>query len=225
MRIYLIPGLGADRRMYDSLISTLGKGEVLEFIPPLPGEDLPSYVQRFSARIQTEDPFVLIGTSLGGIMCIELLQYLSPRKIIMLASVKNRKEIPWWIRMLRYVPVYRILPGDWYKKQVIRMASKGLKGPLQREAEMIIAMAQSADPHWVKWGIDSVVQWNGNCNDFSNIIHLHGSKDPLFPLRYVKQAEVIRGGTHVMNITRAKEINKRIDEIITALSADRSTFH
>lgn len=225
MRIYLIPGLGADRRMYNSLIAELGQGEVLEFSSPLPGEDLQQYVVRLADRIQKEEPFVLIGTSLGGIMCMELLQHVRPLKTIMLASVKNRKEIPWWIRLLRYVPVYRMLSGNWYKKQVIRMASRGLKGPLQQDAALIIAMAQSADPNWVKWGIDAVIKWNGSCNDFSNIIHLHGSKDPLFPLRYIQQAEVIRGGTHVMNMTRANEINQRIYQIITAISADRTTLH
>ena len=104
MRIYLIPGLGADRRMYNSLIAELGQGEVLEFSSPLPGEDMQQYVVRLADRIQKEEPFVLIGTSLGGIMCMELLQHVRPLKTIMLASVKNRNEIPWWIRLLRYVP-------------------------------------------------------------------------------------------------------------------------
>lgn len=214
MRIYMIPGLGADKRMYDSLVETLGVGEVLEFTPPLPGENLESYARRFLDRIQTDSPFVLIGTSLGGIICMELVRHIRPLQVIILASVKHRGELPWWIRMLRYVPIYRIIPGAIFKKAVIQMAQKGKKGPLHREAELIVSMAKEADEKWIRWGIHAVIQWRRNEAPHAEILHLHGNRDLLFPLRFIHNAEVIRGGTHVMNLTMAPVINQRIKKVL-----------
>ena len=37
-------------------------------------------------------------------------EYLSPQKVIIISSAKNRKELPLRYRFQRYIPLYAILP-------------------------------------------------------------------------------------------------------------------
>ena len=48
-----------------------------------------------------------------------------------------------------------------------------------------------------------------------NIVHIHGTKDNVFPLKHIKNAIEIKGGTHIMILTKAKKISKIIDEVLT----------
>ncbi len=45
-----------------------------------------------------------------------------------------------------------------------------------------------------------------------NIVHIHGTKDNIFPIKHIKNSIEIEGGTHVMILTKAKEISKIIHE-------------
>jgi hypothetical protein len=61
--------------------------------------------------------------------------------------------------------------------------------------------------------MDDVMKWR-NEEIPANLIHIHGSNDEVFPIRYVKPAYVLKGG-HLLVFHHANEVNKLLEEILT----------
>jgi pimeloyl-ACP methyl ester carboxylesterase len=85
-KIYLIPGLGADGRMYMPQLRVLDNAIVLEHRKPLKGETLSAYSRRLAGQVDTAAPFILVGTSLGGMIAVEMSRIIQPDKVILIAA-------------------------------------------------------------------------------------------------------------------------------------------
>ncbi|HCF62788.1 MAG TPA: hypothetical protein DEU93_00310, partial [Chitinophagaceae bacterium] len=72
MKAYCISGLGADERIFCNLHFPEALEPVyLKWIKPEPNETLEQYAMRLSEKIEGDEPFVLIGLSLGGMLALE----------------------------------------------------------------------------------------------------------------------------------------------------------
>jgi len=194
--------------MYAQQIKVLPDVVVLEHLKPIRGETIPQYAGRVAKNIDTSQPFALIGTSLGGIVSMELSRILKPEKLILIASVKNREEMPLFIRSMRFLKLHRLIAGTQFKRfnnlMVKRLDSRG-DSPA---AAIIKQMTDDASPEFIEWAINAIIQWRPPANYRSDIVHIHGTKDQLFPIHKIKNAIAIQNGSHVMNMTMSHEVNK-----------------
>jgi pimeloyl-ACP methyl ester carboxylesterase len=214
MRIYLLPGLGADKRMYERQIKILPEAIVIEHLPPVKAQTLAQYAKRIAALIDTSQPFILIGTSLGGMVAIELTQLLKPEKVILMASIKSLDEMPVLFRSMKYLRLHRLIPGSFYKKMNSLMI-KRLDGRGDAEAARVIrSMMETTQPEFIDWAINAVVNWNPPKNIPVQVIHLHGTADQLFPISKIKNVIAVKNGSHVMNITKSEEVNALLLEAV-----------
>src|SRR5438046_2594666 len=93
--IYCFPGQGSDKRIFDSLtISPDYQVKVIEYGTPQKHATMNSFARELAKQIDTTKPFVLLGVSLGGMICVELSEILKPEKTILISSAKNRNELP-----------------------------------------------------------------------------------------------------------------------------------
>ncbi len=209
-KVYLIPGLGADARMYEPQVRILERYEVLEHQKPLKGETLRAYAKRLTEKIDTSEPFILIGTSLGGILSMEISRILQPEKVILISSVKHRAELPLWMRVMKYLRLHKLLSG----KRFIEFSKSNIRLLITkrdtRVAKLLMDMHEDADPDFVEWAINEVINWDGKADHRADIIHIHGTKDRLFPFANVKNAIAITGGSHVMGCTQPGDVNEAI---------------
>jgi len=183
--------------------------EVLEWFTPLPDESFNDYTRRFAKQINTGGSFAIIGTSFGGIMAVELARILNPDKLIIISSVKCRAELPPYVRIGKYISLFRSSTGVMYNR-VNRVLLKILRlGSQQKFLDTVIEMSQNADEDFIRWAIDKVMKWE-NKNYPHRILHIHGTYDALFPIIFIKDCVRIEGGTHTMVIERAEEINKLV---------------
>ena len=214
MHIYLIPGLGADKRMYAPQLKVLPNATVLEHLEPVKGETLTQYAQRVAEKIDTAQPFALVGTSLGGIISMELSRLLNHEKIVLIASVKNREEMPMFIRSMRILNLHKLISGESFKSfnnlMVRRLDSRG-DSPA---ANLIKAMTMDASPRFIDWAVNAIINWHGPKDYRPDIVHIHGTKDQLFPIHKIQHAIAIKNGSHVMNITMSYEVNKALLEAL-----------
>jgi hypothetical protein len=210
MNIYLIPGLGADKRMYTQQLKVLPNATVLEHLEPIKGESLSQYALRISKGIDTSAPFSLIGTSLGGIVSMELSRILNPEKIVLIASIKNRSEMPMLIRSMGLLKLHKLISGSQFKSfnkmLVKRLDSRG-DSPA---ATIIKQMTDDVPAEFIDWAINAIVNWYPPVDYRSDIVHIHGTKDQLFPIHKIKNPIVIQNGSHVMNMTMSYEVNKAL---------------
>ena len=209
--VYLIPGLGADGRMYEPQLSLPFKFKMLEWEKPLsPEESLRSYVTRMANRMEPgKQPFAIIGTSLGGIAALEMAKVVKPKKLVLIATAKTSSEIPPFMRLGKYLPVYKAVTPktfDVFRK----IAHPVVKVAHPMHYTLFHKMIMQSDAKFIKWGMkQAIMRMNEQLPD-CDWLHLHGTADHMFPVRYIKQAVIIEKGTHFMNIERADEINRLI---------------
>ena len=72
------------------------------------------------------------------------------------------------------------------------------------------------DKIYLPWAIKNVLHWKQE-GENSNVIHIHGDNDGVFPIKNIQNSIVISGGTHVMILNKAKKINKILVEILDNL--------
>lgn len=59
----------------------------------------------------------------------------------------------------------------------------------------------------------AVVKWD-NKTIPNNVYHIHGDKDLVFPYKNIKNAELVKCGTHIMVYNMAKQVNKLLNNIL-----------
>lgn len=212
MKVYFIPGIANNRLLYTHQENLFDDVEFLEWFKPFPNERLHEYAERFSKAINTAEPFALIGTSFGGVMAVELCKFLHPEAVIIISSVKSKNELPFYIRLGRWFPFYQLSAARIYHKITGYYWNK--QADLKPADSVFKEMAEDADPDFIKWGIKQLMRWN-NTKFWHKIVHIQGDKDYLFPLRKVKDAIVIKNGSHAMIYEKPNEINPILKEIIT----------
>lgn len=204
MKIYFISGLGADRRVFSLLDLSFCQPVFLDWINPEPSDTLTSYSARLRKLIPEENPIV-VGLSLGGMLAAEMAKADSKLKAILISSNKSSLEFPSYLRMFKYIPVYKWIPGTVLKNiQALYTYSFGVKDPAQKK--ILFDIIKDADISFVKWAIGAIMHWNSTSTS-SNIIHIHGTADRLLRLKYVKPDYIIPGGSHTMTMDKHAEIS------------------
>jgi pimeloyl-ACP methyl ester carboxylesterase len=212
--IYFFPGQGSDKRIFDSLeIDPRFNKIFIEYTVPKKGTSLAQFAKQLSVQIDTTKPFILIGVSLGGMLCCEMSEYLHPEKTIIISSAKNRKELPFRYRFQRYIPLYAVLPPV-----VLKWGAKVMQPIVEpdrnKNKETFKSMLNSKSPKYYKRTIRMIVNWQLRKNS-RKIIHIHGTKDHTLPYRKLKNVDhTVEKGSHMMTLTRAREIGNILKTIL-----------
>ena len=210
--VYFISGLGADKRVFSLLNLSFCTPVFIEWTKPLHNESLKNYALRLKEKV-TEPNALIIGISFGGMLVTEMAKNDTKIKAIILSSAKTSKEIPYYYKIGKYLPLYRILPDAWVRLLIkrIRWILGGKNNP---EKEILTNIVSETDIGFTKWAISSILHWD-NKDVPSNLIHIHGTSDKLIPHRFVKADHLIRGGTHVMTLDNHAEVSNLLNSLLT----------
>jgi len=96
--LYLLSGLGADRRVFDFLDLHGFKLIHIEWIKPLDDEKIESYARRLLDQIKSTRP-TLVGVSFGGIIAIEIAKQVETNEVILISSATTKAAIPFRYRL------------------------------------------------------------------------------------------------------------------------------
>jgi hypothetical protein len=214
MVIYAIPGLGTTDVLYKNIVIKGVELIVLQWPRPEKDDTMQSYARKFLPQINVDQPFCLLGVSFGGMICTELSRLISPKKIFLVSTSKSRKELPWFIRIFKHVPIHKIIP----ERQHRRMAyeSGWLIGFGKAFIPEYLGMIDSMEGDYFKNAINIIVNWNRKETP-TNYVHIHGSSDKLLMYKYVKADHTIENGSHAMIVFQGEEIGKIIEEEINLL--------
>jgi pimeloyl-ACP methyl ester carboxylesterase len=208
-RIYCISGLGADEKIFTHLDIDGYELRYIPWIRPHKKETIDSYAKRMGKYIKDENA-ILIGVSFGGMIGIEIAKQLPLRKLFIVSSIKSVLEMPRWMKMAGTLKLDKILPARLHK-YTEKIDNNRLGVSTKEEKEMVRAYRKNADLVFVDWAISQIVNWK---NDWQpeNIIHIHGEKDKIFPIKKISPSFVVKDGTHMMIYNRAKEISEFIQK-------------
>ena len=213
MTNYFISGIASDYRAFLPQYEAIENAVYLPFPRHESKDTMNSYAQKFVPLINQNEPFNIIAHSMGGIITMELIKYVTPQKIILLSTVKSRDEMPAKLTHMKYTNAHKLLPGrgfigfiqlgSLFKREV-------LKVPGMRR--LAVSMAKSNDPSFLYWCVDAIIKWKGKEDYRKDIIHIHGTKDEMFPYRNISNAIPVEGGSHSMLLIQHKEVNHLLAE-------------
>src|SRR5690349_14123018 len=107
--LYIFSGLGADEKAFQKLNLDAYQQTHIRWIKPGVNEPIEEYAKRLLEQVITPNP-VLMGLSFGGLMAIEVSKHIDTDKIILISSVKTKKEIPLPYRILGRIGFRKIVP-------------------------------------------------------------------------------------------------------------------
>ena len=83
----------------------------------------------------------------------------------------------------------------------------------KEHSELFKTMLLDADSSFLRWALIKVTTWD-NTEAFDNVIHIHGDRDIVFPMRSFDNIIKIRGGNHFMIANRYEEVNAHVLEAL-----------
>lgn len=209
-RVYLLPGQGADGVLFSRLHLDHCDTFHIRYPVPLKNETFNAYAHRLAQQIDTTQPFYLVGVSFGGMNAVEMTKFLKPQKVILLSSVKCRKELPFRYKFQKVLPLYKLFPGKFYIRTT-QMARYVVEPDCRPYDSLFRAMIMRKDPMFIKRSIGMIVNWD-NATVPSNVVHIHGKRDHTLPARRIKNAWFLKEGSHMMVYTRADDISLLINQ-------------
>jgi len=184
----------------------------LDWITPEKDESLTAYARRFSYLIKNDDAFILIGLSFGGMLACELARLRNPIKTIIISSIPTSNELPWYFKRAGKIGLHKKVPVKLLKAATVLNRIVGAGSP--EDKAVIYNYVKNAKPDFIRWSLDAIMNWS-QAERLPGIVHLHGSKDHLLPLKYTHPDFIIKNGGHLMVLNKADEVNKILCEILS----------
>ena len=214
-RFVLLPGLGADGRMFRAQKAAFARLETPNWIPPAPGESLFDYSQRFAEILLRDGPIdILGGASLGGIVALQMAPRVKPRVVVLCGSGRAPEVFPKWVRIC--LPVFSRMPLRRLLRAAMLPPLRGIIGPTRPPAsELFDAMLRDADPDFVTWAIRALRGWT-EVDPGAPVLAIHGRHDRLFPVKRVEPNHIVEGAAHVPSMSHPAEVNAWLERVVQA---------
>ena len=204
--IYCISGFGADERIFSKI--DFGENDVhfIQWKIPEKHESIESYAKRMQQEITYPNP-ILIGLSFGGMMSVEIAKLILVEKIILVSSVCCRKELPFYMKLTSALNLNRLIPMKPYPiLEPIENYNLGVE--TKEEKVLLKEYRDNLNLQYSNWAIGQVVNWKNEWLP-PNFIHIHGTKDHIFPIGKIINPEYkVKNAGHLLLMNNAEEVNE-----------------
>lgn len=207
--IYLLSGLGADKRVFDFVDFSGFKVTHINWVNPFDNESIENYAKRLLGQIKTNRP-TIIGVSFGGMISVEIAKQIETEKVIVISSAKTKFDIPLYFRIVGQLQLNKLIPTR-ALKTVNGLTYWFFGTKTKEENELLSAIIKETDSRFLKWAVDKIANWR-NTTLLTNLTHIHGTTDKILPLK-TADFKVANGG-HLMIMNKGEEIGELIRRII-----------
>ncbi len=208
-----MPGLAASPAIFERISLPQDEFEIilLEWEIPFDKETLSNYAKRIAAKITHDSP-ILIGVSFGGILVQEMAAFISLRKLIIISSVKCNQEFPTHFKIAKKTKAYKLIPTS-LLLNIENLAKFSFGELINSRIKLYEKFLSVRDIRYLDWAIEQVILWDRIVID-KNVIHIQGDADEVFPVKNIQDYIPVRGGTHIMILTKYKWLNENLPRII-----------
>lgn len=207
--LYLLPGLGADRRIFGRLDLAPHRVHFLEW-PVMPeNSTLNDYARALASQVDDGTPHTLVGMSMGGMVAQEMASITRSMRTVIVSSWKGPQEMPPPIKLIRNSHPERVLTEEFMERMepFLRWQMGAEEADSSRLLHDLLG-AHSVEQ--LKVQINACLRWEGPEQAVQQRVHIHGTEDHLMPLRYIADPIVVHGGGHFMVFTHAEAVSKAI---------------
>ena len=211
--VYMMPGLAANSLIFENIKLPESTFEIhlLDWQIPLEDETLLKYAERMAKLVKHENA-VLIGVSFGGVLVQEMARFLNLRKLIIISSIKSNLELPLPMKIAKTTKAYKLMPTSLFQN-IESLVKLSFGNAIKQRLKLYQKYMSMREKVYLDWAIEQMVLWNRIELD-KNVIHIHGDADAVFPIKYIKNCIVVKGGTHIMILSKYKWFNENLPKII-----------
>jgi len=205
--VYLFSGLGADSSIFMNLKLPGYHKVYITWIPALPKESISQYAGRIKSQITVENPDI-IGLSFGGIVAVEVAKQIKVDKMVLISSVRTKRELNRMQFFFMKLGFYRIIPGALIQRtNFLTYQYFGARSPKDKKA--LTKLLAQTDVSFFRWALRSIAYWDNEVAP-ERTIQIHGTADRVITSRLVHPEYRIKGGGHLMVFNKADTISKII---------------
>lgn len=239
LRLIFIPGMGADKRIFEKQLEYFPDSAVLDWVPPRSGEKIGEFAKRMVENAIPDlaclptDRFLICGYSLGGIIAPYAAQLLEAEGVILLATFRHPKQFPLRYKLILY-PLYfaPCLTGFifWISKVVISFFYHLGKKRYPSRLQSLFRQYLDSPVKDLTRKIQMTIRWSrqrsdplaANSSSKISCRQIHGKKDLVIPFSAVDPEEVIDGG-HLFPVFKANLANRLIEKCCQEIEKDNQT--
>jgi len=219
LNYYLIPGMGADKRLFRHFHLPNGTVHHLDWIPHGESRNLSEYAKLMAERIQT-DHNVVVGSSMGGMVAVEVSKIVRPLGTALVSAPTGRHEFPAILKNLSALRLHKALTP----RQVMRISKladlfMGFKTEDQRA--MFYDMLRGNGHEFLHFSVGAVLDWKNTHPPDVPFIQIIGTQDRLFKKDKIPGAIMIEGSGHFTAFERGKEVSEIISGWAEKLAVNR----
>ena len=149
---------------------------------------------------------------MGGMMASEIACRLNPLVTILISSVPSSKHLPFYFKAAGALKLQKAIPISLVKSAAV--VKRLFTAETDEDKKMIRQIIKESDNFFIRWAMDAILKWKNETPPLS-YVHIHGSKDEVLPIRFTKPTHVLSKTGHLMIMTKAKEINKILEEALS----------
>ena len=208
-----MPGMAASPTIFENIKLPEEQFEMhlLEWELPLPKESLSDYAKRMSNKVVHKD-CILVGVSFGGILVQEMKRFVNPKKVVIISSVKSSIELPRAMKIAKTTKAYKLIPTKLFEN-VENLAKYAFGDFAKQRLKLYEKFLSVRDRNYLDWSIEQIINWERKEVD-AEVIHIHGDQDEVFPIKYIKNCTVLKGGKHIMILNKYKWLNENLPKIL-----------
>ena len=219
MKVYFIPGIGADYRLFTHILLPEGyTPSHIHWIDPLDKEKLSDYAFRLSGQIDQSEPFILIGLSLGGMMAVEIAKRLDPICTIIVSSIPVKAHLPGYFKLAGKLGLGKLISPSFMKAATKAKHALSMRSAANRR--LMFDIIRAGDDRFIRWAITAVLEWE-NKEVPQHFYHIHGTRDEIFPIGLTTPTHIVEKGDHNFVISRPEILNQMLKEIILHQPAEQ----
>lgn len=209
---YLIPGLGADERVFRRL-HLPGPQVVLPWLPPLRAtEPLAHYAARLATLVPADQPCWLVGVSFGGLVAQEIGRLRPLARVVLISSLGSPAELPPLLRLAGRLGLHRLVPfGLLARLPQLARWWFGTRG--RQEFQLLSQILRDTDPAFARWATGQLLAWRGP--GLPGAVRLHGTHDRLLPARRARIDYPLAGAGHFGIVSHARQVSDALAELAT----------
>ena len=140
-------------------------------------------------------------------------QFVNPKKVIIISSVKSNVELPRRMKIAKTTKAYKLIPTKLLEN--IGNLAKFTFGSsiIKQRLKLYEKFLSVRDKVYLDWAIEQIINWKRTEIDLE-VIHIHGDNDEVFPIKHIKNAIVVKGGTHIMILTKYRWLSDNLPKIM-----------
>jgi pimeloyl-ACP methyl ester carboxylesterase len=207
---FLIPGLGADERVFRGL-NLPGPVTVLSWLPPQSAtEPLRHYAARLAEAVPTAQACWLVGVSFGGLLALEIGRLRPLARVVLISSLVNSAQLPPLLKIGRATGLYRLVPFGLLPR-LPRLAQWFFGARNGREYRLLSRILLDTDPMFARWATEQLLQWDST--GVPTAVRLHGTHDRLLPAGTAYIDYPLSGAGHFMIVSHAAQISRILRDL------------